>query len=99
MGEASSVISFNPTGIISFNTKNLNGPVAGSFTYSINVMMAMANYTMVSPISISYTFNLKPCIVKTIVPSWLNSNANIAIGGAPSMLNLPDFDLDPRCGY
>ena len=43
--------------------------MAGSFTYVINVMMAEANYTMVTPISISYTFNLKPCIVKTILPS------------------------------
>ena len=96
----SSVISFNPSaGTILFNTKNLNGPVAGSFTYAINVIMAMANYTMVTPISISYTFNLKPCIVKNILPSWLNTNADIAIGGASSMVNLPDFDLDPRCGY
>ena len=56
--------------------------MAGSFTYTINVMMATFNYTMVSPISISYTFNLKPCIVKTVLPSWLNTNVNIAIGGA-----------------
>ena len=73
--------------------------MAGSFTYVINVMMAEANYTMVTPISISYTFNLKPCIVKTILPSQLNTNANIAIGSASSIIYLPDFDLNPKCGY
>ena len=69
----------------------------GSFNFKVNIMLA--NYTGVTLISISYRFNLKPCIVKTILPSTLSTNAIIQIGAGTNMVNLPDFVLDPNCGY